>query len=102
MSKKISKPVVIASSVIIVIIMIFTIFDFNSLDKSRIYGQRNDEIVKQLAEKIRNLEKNISGIKSKQSAIFVLIFISLLLNFILVGSTLYSFFKNKNQKKKKN
>ena len=99
MDKKNVKYTVIVVVIILFVITLVSLFNLNYLSRSRVYGSGLEERIERMQKEIYSLEKENSVLRTRTTALFVLVFLSLLLNIGIIAERFYSFHKNKKNRK---
>ncbi len=81
------------------IITLFNVMDIGKTTYRNTYGQSNSEAIRYLNQEITVLKKQVSVLKSNNSTLFVLVFISLILNAGLFTFKIVSYFTKSDKDK---
>ena len=97
--KKKLKYSVIVIVIILFVITVASLFNLNFLRHDRVYGSNIEERINRMEKEIILLEKENSNLRSRTTALFILVSLSLIFNFGIMAERIYSFHKNRKAKK---
>jgi beta-lactamase regulating signal transducer with metallopeptidase domain len=96
-TKDTTKRVVFIAIGVLFVIGLFSLINFGTSSFERSYGNSLNEQIKVLNTRVNELEKEVSDLKSKVNALYILVFISL---FLIIGGGIATALKViKNRKK---
>jgi cell division protein FtsB len=94
-SNNLVKYLLITLFIIAIVITIASLFNWQEIETGKTYGENVEARIKNLERQVESLQSKLDNLDTRNIALFILVFISLALNIILLVAKVISYFKEK-------